>query len=150
MTTRSAVADFLGQEALAIVGASKSGKKFGNIALTALKERGYRVFPIHPRAHDVDGERCYRTVAELPEKVDGIFVSVPPSETEKVVREADAAGIRRVWMQQGAESAASLDFCREHGMTVIHGECIMMFLEHAGFPHVMHGFFKHLIRPLPR
>jgi len=41
------------------------------------------------------------------------------------VREADAAGIKNVWMQQGAESDEAIQYCQEHGLNEVHGECIM-------------------------
>ncbi len=41
----------------------------------------------------------------LPAPVDGVLIVVPPAQTEQVVREAAEAGIHRVWMQPGADSA---------------------------------------------
>jgi predicted CoA-binding protein len=73
-----------------------------------------------------------------------------PEETEKVVKEAAAAGITRIWLQNGAESAAAIDYCGAHGMSVIHGECILMFAEPAERFHRVHRFFRRLSGKLPR
>jgi predicted CoA-binding protein len=82
--------------------------------------------------------------------VDGVIVVVPPAQTEKVVREAAAAGIRRVWMQQGAESQAAIQFCKENGVAEVHGECIMMFTRGDAFPHSLHRWFWKLLGKLPK
>jgi len=52
-----AIGQFLAQPALALalVGLSRSGKKFGNVACRELKAKGYRVYPIHPSADVIDG-----------------------------------------------------------------------------------------------
>ena len=42
------IQDFIQGKRYALVGVSRSGKKFGNIALTELKARGYQVFVVHP------------------------------------------------------------------------------------------------------
>jgi predicted CoA-binding protein len=149
MTTKAAVADFTGQEKLAVVGVSRKGRGFGNMAFKELKQKGYRLFPVNPHAETLEGERCFPSLSALPEPVDAVLIVVPPPETEKVVREAAAAGIRRVWMQQGAESPEAIRFCQENGIEVIHGECILMFTEHAAFYHRAHRWMWGLLGKLP-
>lgn len=150
MTTKIAVEDFVAQRTLALVGVSRSGKKFGNLALKALKEKGYRVFPVHPRAEMIDGERCYPSLSALPERVEAALVVVPPGETERVVREAAAAGITRVWLQQGAESLDAIRFCEENHVAVIHGECVLMFAPPVKSFHRAHRWMWKILGKLPR
>jgi predicted CoA-binding protein len=64
------------------------------------------------------------------------------------VQEAAQAGIKRVWMQQGAESQEAIRFCEQNGMSTVHGECIMMFAEPLGF-HGIHRFVWRLLGKLP-
>jgi predicted CoA-binding protein len=150
MTTRQVIQDFLAQRSLAIVGVSTSGKKFGNIAYRELTAKGYRLFPVHPTAESVAGARCYRSLGDLPEPVGGVLVVVPPGQTERVVQDAAAAGIPRVWMQPGAESEVALRFCQQNGVTAVHGECILMFAEPAGFGHRAHRWIWGLLGKLPK
>ena len=149
MVTRQIVDEFLAQKTLALAGASRSGKKFGNVVLKELRTKGYRVLPVHPAAPELEGERAYPSLAALPERPGGLIVVLPPSEAERVVSEAAAAGITRVWLQQGAESPAALASCAEHGLTVVHGHCILMFAEPAVFYHRVHRFIAGLFRKLP-
>jgi hypothetical protein len=142
--------DFLAQRTLAVVGVSRQAEKFGNMVYRELKAKGYRVFAVNPNAESVADERCYPSLAALPEPVDGVVIVVPPAETERVVQEAAAAQIRRVWMQQGAESEAAIRFCEENGIGVISGECVMMFARPIGFGHGMHRWVWGLLGKLPK
>lgn len=150
MTTRAAVEEFLAQPALAVVGVSRTGSKFGNAAFRDLKAKGYRVFPIHPNAATLEGEPCYRSLKELPEPVGGVLIVVPPAAAEQVVRDAAEAGIKRVWLQQGAESLEAIRFCQDHDLTVVSGECILMFAEPAGWFHRAHRWAWGAVGRLPK
>jgi predicted CoA-binding protein len=149
MTTKAAVEDFVSQRTLAIVGVSRGGKKFGNSIFRELTSHGYKLYPIHPEAKTLEGAPAYKDFVSLPEKVDGAIIVVPPAQTEKVVREAVAAGVKRIWMQQGAESGAAIQFCKENGIAEVHGECIMMFTRGDAFPHSVHRWLWKLFGKLP-
>ena len=149
MTSKQAVTDFLAQPSLAVVGVSRSGKHFGNAAYRELKSKGYRLYPVHPEAEVVEGDRCYPDFASLPEPVGGALIVVPPEQTERVVRAAAEAGIRRLWLQQGAQSPAAIRFCEENGITAVHGECILMFAEPTHIFHRAHRAVWGLLGKLP-
>jgi len=150
MTTKAAVEDFISQRTLAIVGVSRSGGKFGNMVLREMRSHGYKLYPIHPGADTLEGERVYKDFKSLPEKVGGVIVIVPPAQTEKVVREAAAAGIKRIWMQQGAESNAAVSFCQENGIAEVHGECINMFAHDTASFHKIHRGLWKILGKLPK
>ncbi len=99
MTSRAAVDSFLAQPALALVGMSRSGKRFGNLAYRELTAKGYRVYPIHPAADMIEGHCCYQRFVDLPEPVDAVLIVVPSAEAATMVREAaeavGAAGCQR-------------------------------------------------------
>lgn len=148
--TREDIDEFLALPVLAVVGASRGGRKFGNAAYRELRSHGRRVFAVHPSAAAIEGDPAFRSLSQLPAPVDGVLIVVPPAETEKVVREAAEAGIRRVWMQQGAQSRAAIHFCAERGIQVVHGHCILMFLEPAHFLHRAHRWVWGVVGRLPR
>ena len=149
MTSKAAIEDFISQRTFAIVGVSRSGNKFGNSIFRELKSHGYKLFPVHPEAETLEGVPAYKDFKSLPEKVGGVIVVVPPVQAEKVVREAAAAGIERVWLQQGAESEAAIRYCQENSISEVHGECIMMFTRGKAFPHSIHRWFWKLFGKLP-
>ncbi len=150
MNTRNQIDDFLTQRELALVGASRRGRKFGNAVLKELTARGYQVYPVHPQAEAIDGRTCWPSLTALPAKVGGVVIAVPPPETEKVVRDVSLAGIPRVWMQTGAASAAAISFCRDKGISAIHDECILMFAEPVASIHGVHRWIRKIFGKLPR
>jgi predicted CoA-binding protein len=149
VSTRQAINDFLAQRRLAVVGVSGSGKGFGNAAYKELKAKGYELYPVHPTAEAIEGDRCYRALGELPAQVGGVLVVVPPAVTERVVQAVAQAGIPRVWMQQGAESDAAVRYCQTNGIAEVHGECILMFAEPAASFHRMHRWIRSVFKRLP-
>jgi predicted CoA-binding protein len=150
MTTRASIDDFMKQQTIAVVGASRSKRKFGNTLLRELKAKGYAAIPVNPHAENIEGVRCYPSLKALPVKVDGVAVVVPPHEAERIVRDAVDAGIPRVWLQQGAESKEAIRFCQEHGVSVVHGECMLMYACATAFPHRVHRFFRTLLGRMPQ
>lgn len=116
--------------------------------LRELVKRGYQVSVVHPKVAEIDGVRCVPSVSALPDDVGGLVLVVPPEQTEKLVREAAALGIRHIWMQQGAESSAAIELCGANGIDLVHGQCILMFAEPAGI-HRFHHFIWKLLGKLP-
>ena len=148
MSSKALIDAFLAEPALAVVGVSRSGKGFGNVAARELRRKGYRVYTVNPQADVVDGERCYRSLAALPEPVGGVLVVVPPEQGIDVVRQAAAAGITRVWLQQGAESPRLKHLCAELGLETVAGECILMFARPTGV-HKAHRWVWRMIGKIP-
>ena len=83
------------------------------------------------------------------ERPDGVDTVVPPATTEEVVKQVQAAGIRRIWMQQGPESEAAIRFCRHNEMSVIDGQCILTFAEPAAFYQRFHRWVWKVLGKLP-
>lgn len=150
MIKLSTVNDFLCQKQLAVVGVSHTGKKFSNIVYKELKSKGYQVFPVNPNTESISGEKCFPNLKSLPEKVGGVVIITKPSETEKIVREASALGIKHIWIQQGAESDEAIHFCKEQNVNVIYSECILMFAEPAAFFHRAHRWVWGVLGKLPK
>lgn len=132
------IESFMKLRSFALIGASAGKKKFGNLILSTLLKKGYKVFPVHKSAQEIDGVKCYYSFDELPEKPDGVILSVKPAAAEHIINEIIDAGINNIWFQQGSESAKAVTYCILNGLNVINGECILMFTEHAGFPHNFH------------
>ena len=81
-----AIQEFIEGKRIAVLGVSRSGKKFGNIAYTELKQRGYQVFIVHPEAKDISGEPCYPNLSALRGQVDGVLICLPPKQAEQALR----------------------------------------------------------------
>jgi hypothetical protein len=148
--TGESIRQFVAEKTIAVVGASATGKGFGSFAYSELKKKGYRVMAIHPTASAVHGDRCWPSFAALPEPVERALVVVKPDAAEAVLRAAAAAGVRRIWLQQGAESPAALKAAEELGLDVVHGQCILMFADPVGPLHGIHRWIWKLIGKIPQ
>jgi hypothetical protein len=132
---------------LAVVGVSRARRKYGNFAYRELKARGLDVMAVHPELASVEGDACFKSLAELPRPVDGVLVCVRPEKVPEVLRQAAAAGIRRAWLQQGAESDAAAKLAAQLGIDLVQGECILM---HASPVRGFHRLHRGLWRLLGR
>jgi predicted CoA-binding protein len=120
------ILEFLnGKNVIAVVGASRDPEKYGHRVYKDLRSGGYKVYPVNPNADEVLGDKCYPSLEALPEKPDVVDVVVPPKVTEEVVKTCKKLGITKVWMQPGSESEIAIKFCKDNGINVIYGICIM-------------------------
>jgi uncharacterized protein len=148
--TKQAVENFFAQKSFAIVGVSRNERKFGNAIFKELKKKGYNVFPVNPNMNEINGEKCYPELKSIPQKPDGIIISVKKEETEKVIKEAVNLNIKNIWMQQGSESANAIKFCTDNNVNVVSKECVMMFAQPVDSIHKFHRFFKNIFGALPK
>ena len=120
------IREFMAQKRFAVIGATDNTDKYGYKIFKNLKSRGYEVYPVNPRLEEIEGAKCYPTLADIPVKVDVVDFVVPPFVTEAVLRECKRLGLDRIWLQPGSESEAALTFCYDNNLKVVHDVCVMM------------------------
>lgn len=91
---------------IAVIGASADRRKFGNKAVRAFADHGYRVVPINPHESVIEGLRAYRSVLDVPDPIDMATLYVPPEIGEAVMAEVARKRIPEVWLNPGADSPA--------------------------------------------
>lgn len=141
-TLEAKVDEFLAQKRIAVAGVSrdKSHHPAGNLIYNRLKQAGHDVFPVNPSMQTFEGDRCYPNLQSIPGGVDGVVVITRPEVTRQIVRDCDAAGVRRVWMHESLAKGSSVspeavEYCRQHNINVIAGACPMMFGDGVDFGH---------------
>ena len=108
---------------IAVVGASRDPRKAGGSVPEGLQARGFRVIPVNPYADTLFGERVYRTLLEIPEKVDLVDVFRPSEDTPEIARQAAAVGARALWLQLDIRSDEARRIAEEAGMDYVEDEC---------------------------
>lgn len=145
MPSRSVIEDFLAQRHVAVVGVSREKKQFANAVAAQLRRGGRTVYPVNSHTDTIDGEHCYRSLAVVPDPLEGVLVMVPAEAAVEVVRACIARGVPRVWLHRGAGPGApspeAVELCHEAGITVVDGACPMMFADPVGWFHKTHRFF---------
>lgn len=147
------IEDFLACRRIAVAGVSRNEKDFSRILFRDLVNRGYEAIPINPAAQEIDGNRCYSSVAEIHDPVDGVLIMTSSDRSIDVVRDSILAGVSRVWfyasVTKGAVDDRAVEDARDAGMTVIAGECPFMFLPKAGWYHGLHKLVRIVMGSAP-
>lgn len=121
---------------IAIVGLSTEKTKASNMVASYLQDEGYRIVPVHPKASEILGEKCYPTVADIPFPVDVVDIFRPANEVPEIVEQAIANGARAVWMQLRIVHLEAADRAIEAGLVAIVDRCIKM--EHGRYGGQLH------------
>jgi acyl-CoA synthetase (NDP forming) len=81
-------------KSVAVVGASTDPFKWGYMLLNAIKQSGFegQIYPINPRAEEIQGLKCYANVRDVGEPIDMALVVVPARFVPSVFQ--DLADIR--------------------------------------------------------
>jgi predicted CoA-binding protein len=112
---------------VAVVGLSDRPYRTSHSIARALKDFGFRIFPVNPNLRGpVLGEEPYATVEEVPEAVDIVDVFRSSEKVMPTARDAVAAGAKVLWMQSGVINEEAAAYAREHGLKVVMDRCIMV------------------------
>jgi predicted CoA-binding protein len=111
---------------VAVVGATTNPSKYGNIIYHDLKSKGFKVFAVNPYRDEVDGDPCWRSLADLPEAPTIVDIVVPPARTLTVLQECLDLGLMNVWIQPGAGDRAVQEFIEANDFNGLVGPCIMV------------------------
>jgi uncharacterized protein len=149
-TTSAEIERFFSAGAYAVIGVSENRKKFGNIVYRTMKEKQFVVYPVNPHIDVVEEDVCYSSVAGVPGEVKSVITVVPPAITEKVVGECIKKGITGIWIQPGSQSNGAIEQAARAGISVIHNECILMFLEPVESFHALHRWLKKIFWAYPK
>jgi predicted CoA-binding protein len=130
-TLREAAQEFLDQRRIAVAGVSRDTKQPANLIYRRLRDTDHEVFAVNPNADEVEGDRCFKSVTQIPAGVDGVVMVTPADASAAVVADCAAAGVPRVWLHRGlgpgSMSEEAVAACRRHGIAVIPGGCPNMF-----------------------
>lgn len=111
---------------VAVVGLSPNPGRDSNRIARYLKAQGYRVIPVNPNAEEVLGERCYPSLADVPEQIDLVDIFRRSEDVPPVVDDAIAAGAKVVWMQLGIVNQESAKKAADAGLDVVMDKCTMV------------------------
>lgn len=114
---------------IAVVGYSHKPERPSHWIAEYLKQNGYRVIPVNPGIDSALGERCYKTLAEVPDAVDLVDIFRSPPAVPAIVDQAIAKGAKVVWMQEGAEHEEAAVRAAAVGLSAVCGRCI--YRDHA-------------------
>ena len=104
---------------VAVVGASRDRRKFGNKAVRAFLHRKYDVIPINPGGGMIEGLVTYASVLDVPRPIAMATVYVQPTVGVRLMAEIADKGIEEVWLNPGADAYAVVARARALGLDPI-------------------------------
>jgi hypothetical protein len=104
---------------VAIIGASNDRSKYGNKAVRAFLEQGYKVYPVNPKETEIEGLPVFKSIADVPGRPDMVSVYLPPEIMLSLLPEIAAKGCDELWINPGAESDEVIAEAERLGLNVI-------------------------------
>jgi len=133
------VATFLRGRRIAVAGVSRNPSQAANAVFRKLRGSGYEVFPINPKASEVEGTRCYPDVGAVPGQLDGVVIATSPDISVQIVRQCSDHGVPRVWFHRsfgnGSVAEEAVRECTARGIDCIVGGYPLMFCDPVDFGH---------------
>ncbi len=116
---------------VAVVGLSPKPERPSHQVAKYLQDHGYQIVPVNPGQKEILGEKCYRSLADIPFPVEVVDIFRNIEAIPAIVAESIAKGAKVVWMQQGLTEPAAAQKAREAGLQVVMDRC--MKIDHAQF-----------------
>ena len=126
----------LNAKTIAIVGLSRNELRASYFVGYYLKRHGYRVIPVNPREPEILGEKSFKSLLDLPERVDIVNVFRAPDALPGIAEEAVKIGAGALWCQFGVINQDGARIAETGGVPVIMDRCIKV--EHARYVGRMH------------
>ncbi len=118
---------------IAVVGLSNNPLRPSHGVAAYLQSQGYRIIPVNPNIDSSLGEKAYRSLLDVPEKIDIVDIFRRSEFVEPVVDQAIQLKVPAVWMQEEVIHEKAAQKARQAGIFVVMDRCIL--LEHrARFP----------------
>ncbi len=138
------VEDFLQTKAVAIASVSRDQNCFSRLLFDAFKERGYRVYPINKNAETIGDQTCYKSITQVPDDVEAMYIIMRRDNAIDVAREAANRGIRRIWIHVNCSAPELKELNEKYGISIIAGECFFMWAEPVKGFHRFHRLIRSL------
>ncbi len=112
-----------------MVGASANWNRPSFFAMKYLRDKGYHVLPVNPKAagDEILGQTVYASLADVPGRFQMVDIfrgaEAASTVTDEAIELAAEKGIAVVWMQLGVRNDAAAARAEAAGLTVIMNRC---------------------------
>ncbi|MBN2706957.1 MAG: CoA-binding protein [Deltaproteobacteria bacterium] len=109
---------------IAVIGLSPDPTKDSNMVARYLQQAGYRIIPVYPKENEILGEKVYRSLAEIPDRVDMVDIFRKAEFIDRVVDEVlEREDVRYVWVQLGLVNNPAAARATAAGRVVVQNLC---------------------------
>ena len=114
---------------IAVVGLSADWFRPSFFAAKYMQAHGYRIVPVNPRYPDILGEKAYKSLVDIPFKVDVVDCFRKTADIVPIAREAIAIGAKVLWQQLGVINDEAEQLALAAGLDSVMDRCVK--IEHA-------------------
>ena len=115
---------FKNTKTIAIAGLSPDSDKASNMVAVYLQNAGFKIVPVYPKEETILGEKVYRSISEIPFKIDMVDIFRKPDAIAQIVDEAIKRGdVNTVWFQLGLVNNEAASKAKEAGLKVVQNKC---------------------------
>jgi hypothetical protein len=114
---------------IAVVGLSADWFRPSYFAAKYMQEHGYRIVPVNPRYETILGERCYKSLRDIPDRIDIVDVFRRTADVGPIADDAIAIGAKVLWQQIGVKNAEASHRAESAGLESVMDRCVK--IEHA-------------------
>lgn len=111
-------------QTIAVVGLSDKPNRASYMVSEAMQNKGYRIIPVNPARQEILGEKCYKSLYDIPEKVDIVNVFRRSEEVTPFAQAAVDIGAKTYWLQLGIHNDEAVNIALAGGLNVITDRCI--------------------------
>ena len=111
---------------MAVVGLSPKEHRDSNIVAKYFQEKGIKIIPVYPREEYILGEKVYRSLDEIPQKVDMVVVFRKGSDTPPIAKKAVEIGAKYLWLQETVINDEAIKIATEGGLEAVQDKCSMV------------------------
>jgi predicted CoA-binding protein len=110
---------------IAVVGQSDSPRRPSHGVSAYMQAQGYKIIPVNPQVAEALGEKSYRSLLDVPEKIDLVDVFRRPEYVDEIVEQAIRLKIPAIWLQEDVINEGAAEKARQAGMFVVMDRCIL-------------------------
>jgi len=141
------VSGFFSANSVAVVGVSSTDEEGPGRAIFRNLLSGFsgKVFPVNPKAGEIEGRTCYPSVSAIPEEIGMVIVATPAAAVPSVIEDCAKKGVGHAVIISGGFSEIGnrdlenslLALARKNSMRIIGPNCLGLYDAHRG----MNAFF---------
>ena len=114
---------------IAVVGLSGDWFRPSYFAAKYMMAHCYTVIPVNPGYPEILGQKCYKSLRDIPGKVDIVDVFRRTEDVMPIAEDAVAIGARVLWQQLGVTNIDAAKKAEAAGLQAVMDRCVK--IEHA-------------------
>lgn len=116
--------EMLKKKTWVVAGVTGKQDKFGYKIWKILKENNYETYGVNPNYDEIEGDKIYHSIKDLPKKVEVLDMVVSPKIAIPTLEEAKEVGIEYIWFQPGTYNDEVIEKAEELGFKILYNDCV--------------------------